>query len=242
MRLHRFLSQCGVASRRKSEEIIAEGRVQVNGEIITEMGTKIDPAKDVVTVDEQPIEAEDRAVYMLYKPLGIITTMSDDRGRRTVKDLMPEGAKTAKPVGRLDRDSDGLLLLTNHGDLAARLTHPRYKVEKEYQVTVAGELTEKDYKRLTNGIVIEGKKTLPAIVRPNRYNAKKNETSFTIILKEGRKRQIRLMCEAVAHPVVTLRRVRIGNLLLKGMSSGQCIRLGKKEVNQLLRSVDLPEI
>ena len=226
MRLHRYIAQCGVCSRRKAEELIVDGRVTVNGEIVTTLGTKIEEG-DEVRVDGRPIEPE-RLIYLaMYKPKGVVTTMADERGRRTVSHLLPRLPSVVKPVGRLDKDTDGLLLFTNDGELARRLTHPSHGTEKEYEATVQGEPDDRAVEKLRTGVRIEGRKTRPA--RVDRIGRNK----LRLVLKEGWKRQVRVMCEAVGHPVVELRRVRFGPIRLGTMKPGESRPLTQSEVDKL---------
>jgi 23S rRNA pseudouridine2605 synthase len=238
MRLHRYIAQCGVASRRKAEELIREGRVSVNGEPVTAMGVTVGP-DDVVEVDGTTLAPPSPEVYLLNKPRGVLTTLSDPGRRPTVAQLLPPSARAVKPVGRLDMDTDGLLLLTNDGELAMRLAHPRYGVEKEYRAIVQGTPDARDLERLQRGVNIEGKKTAPAEAWLASASERAGTSVLQIVLHEGRKRQVRLMCEAVGHPVVSLTRVRIGPFRLKGMAPGQMRRLGVREVEALRRSVGL---
>ncbi len=230
VRLHRFIAQCGVCSRRKAEELIVDGRVVVNGETVTTLGTKVSDGDDV-RVDGRKIRPESFVYLVMYKPKGVVTTMSDERGRKTVADLLPRLEAVVKPVGRLDKDTDGLLLFTNDGELAKRLTHPSHGTEKEYEATVRGEITDKAVERLRTGVRIEGRKTRPAIVEV--LSSHETRSKLKIVLKEGWKRQVRLMCEAVGHPVIELRRTRFGPMRLKGMSPGECRLLTKQQVEAL---------
>ncbi|ARU42584.1 hypothetical protein CCB80_09735 [Armatimonadetes bacterium Uphvl-Ar1] len=238
VRLHRFLAQCGIASRRKAEELIAQGKVSVNGEIVIEQGVKVGPG-DRVEFDGNPIRPPDLRLYLYNKPLGVVTTMEDDRNRPSVGDQVPESASGVKPVGRLDMNTEGLIFLTNDGDLAHRLTHPRFGIEKEYVAVVAGIPTEKTLARLRRGVVIDGEKTAPAhweFIGPVKSE---NQARLRIILHEGRNRQIRKMAEMVGHPVISLRRVRIGNFRVKGMEQGEMRLIGKKDHEKLRASVGL---
>lgn len=239
VRLHRFIAQAGVCSRRKAEELIADGRVQVNGQTVTEQGTKVGTG-DEVRVDGKPITPKRHHYVVLFKPRGVITTMDDPFGRETVRRYVPDmGGAVLKPVGRLDQDTDGLLIFTNDGDFALRMTHPRYKVEKEYHALVSGLPTEDALNRLRRGVFVEGRKTSPAEVLVLGREEAKGETSLSIVISEGRKRQVRLMLDAVGHPVKTLRRVRIGPVRLKGMKPGECRLLSHQDVLQLKTLVGL---
>lgn len=239
VRLHRFIAQCGLCSRRKAEEMITEGRVQVNGELVTTLGTKV-TARDHVLVDGQEITPQATVTAVLYKPKGVVTTMADPQGRPTVAKYVPpiRGA-ILKPVGRLDQESDGLLVVTSDGDLAARLSHARYGIDKEYRVTVTGIPDDQAIERMRKGIVLDGKRTAPAHIRIINRNEKANVTVLEFILHEGRRRQIRRMCEDVGHPVQALRRVRIGPLTLRGMAPGECRLLSQQEVSRLRALVGL---
>ena len=239
MRLHRFIAQCGITSRRKAEDLISEGRVTVNGGTVTEMGVQIDPDSDRIEVDGQTLGLPSPQVYLFHKPKGVVTTLSDPRGRRTVADFFPSSSIGIKPVGRLDMDTDGLLLLTNDGELAARLTHPSWQVEKEYHATVRGLPDTRDLARLEKGIWIEGGKTAPAKAEILNFDESDGLARVSLIIHEGRKHQVRLMLEAVGHEVTQLRRVRIGRFLLKGLAPGQARKLGHKEVEALRHSVGL---
>jgi 23S rRNA pseudouridine2605 synthase len=233
-RLHKRIAASGIASRRKAEELIREGRVEVNGEVVREMGIKVGP-DDVVTLDGEPLGVAKSYTLVMNKPVGYVTTLSDPQGRPTVKRLLPDVGVMLKPVGRLDMDSEGLLIFTNDGDLAQRLTHPKFGIEKEYLVTVEGSPDERALDKLRKGVWIsEGGKTNPAKVQVVHADKAGKTASLRITIHEGRKRQIRLMCEAVGHPVKTLRRVRIGPLLLRHMAPGECRMLGKKEIDALL--------
>ena len=210
-RLQKILSQAGVASRRASEQLMLDGRVTVNGATIRELGTKADPARDEIRVDGRRIKVAERHRYLLLnKPRGYVTTRSDPQRRPTVIDLLGGVREYVYPVGRLDFESEGLLLLTNDGDLAARLTHPRHGVARVYEARVLGVPDEHDLDRLTRGLVIEGRRTLPADVslKPVRRGA--DEATLVVTIREGRNRQVRKMCDAIGHPVNHLRRVAIG--------------------------------
>ena len=241
-RLQKILSTAGVASRRLSEELILQGRVSVNGKTVTELGTKADPAVDEIKVDGRRIKTEQRKRYVLLnKPRGYITTRSDPEGRPTVMDLVKGVKEYIYPVGRLDYDSEGLLLLTNDGDLAARLTHPRHEVEKVYEARVKGVPDDRTLDRLARGVPIEGRRTAPAKVRASEPFVKGSgeQTIVEISIHEGRQRQVRKMFEAVGHPVVRLKRVRIGPLTDPHMPTGHWRELTPAELVNLRRDAGL---
>jgi pseudouridine synthase len=238
-RLQKILSTAGVASRRLSEELILQGRVSVNGKTITELGTKADSSVDEIKVDGRRIKTEQRKRYVLLnKPRGYITTRSDPQGRPTVMDLVKGVKEYIYPVGRLDYDSEGLLLFTNDGDLAARLTHPRHEVEKVYEARVKGVPDERTLERLARGIPIEGRRTAPAKVRASEpfVKASGEQTIVEISIHEGRQRQVRQMFDAVGHPVVRLKRVRIGPIEDPDIPTGHWRDLTPQEVAKLRRA------
>lgn len=233
MRLQKYMAMCGVAARRKCEEIIREGRVAINGEAVTEMGTLVQEG-DVVTLDGERIQPEEKKVYILYhKPAGEVTTVSDDKGRETVLDRFRDLPVRVYPVGRLDYDSEGLLLLTNDGELAQRLTHPSCEVDKTYLVRIVGSLTKEEHDRLRRGLYMEGdeRRTWPARVGIVRTGEVWSDVLVTI--HEGRNRQVRRMMDAVGHRVVMLRRVRFGPLELGGLRRGEWRELTVEEVGKL---------
>src|SRR6266566_32164 len=238
-RLARFLAHAGIASRRHAEELIASGRVQVNGVITTRQGTRIHPEHDIVTVDGKPVHALPKRVYLaLHKPVGYVTTVRDPQGRPTILDLLPAELRSLRvyPVGRLDIDTSGLLLLTNDGDFTEHLTHPRYSMEKHYSALVRGHPTEEALMALRNGVEIredDGKlyKTSPAKVRVMRRVGADCWLALTI--HEGRKRQVRRMLAEVGHPVLELVRVGIGPLDLGEVEMGRWRYLTTEEINAL---------
>jgi pseudouridine synthase len=233
-RLQKILSSAGVASRRAAEKLIVEGRVSVNGTTITELGTRADPDTDDIRVDGRRIARPRRRYIALHKPRGYVTTRSDPEHRRTVLDLVGAG-EYLYPIGRLDYDSEGLLLLTNDGEFAEHLMHPRYAVEREYEARVRGVPEARALKRLAHGITIEGRRTAPAdvqVVETGR-GARGDQTIISVVLHEGRTRQVRKMCEAIGHPVVRLRRVRIGPVRLGTLKPGEFRDLTRAEVRQL---------
>ena len=234
LRLQKLISQAGVASRRAAEKLIADGRVTVNGETVTEMGTKADPARDDIRVDGRRIKATERLRYiLLYKPAGYVTTRSDPQHRRTVIDLLHGVREYVYPVGRLDFDTQGLLLVTNDGDLAAKLTHPRHQVDRTYEASVAGMPDEKAIDRLRRGIPLDGRRTLPADVLLVNKGRRDRNGVLIITIREGRNRQLRRMLEAVGHPVESLRRIRFGPLGIRGLRPGDWRDLTDAEVEQL---------
>lgn len=237
-RLHVRIARSGLCSRRAAETLIQEGRVEINGELVVELGRKVGP-NDEVRVDGQPVGTAKLYAVLLNKPKGVVTTMRDPQGRPTILRYLPDYGVMLKPVGRLDMDTEGLLICTNDGDLAHRLAHPRYGVEKEYRAVVKGIPDEKTLDKLRRGVWIEGGKTSPAQVSLVHAEARTNTTSLRITIHEGRKRQVRLMCEAVGHPVASLRRVRIGPLHIRGLRAGECRLLGQQDVQELRRLVGL---
>ncbi len=230
-RLHKVLAHAGVESRRAAEEMILAGRIAVNGRVCSVLGTKVDPEHDVITVDGKPIPRRVRPVYlMLNKPPGYITTVSDPEHRSTVMDLVPRSARIY-PVGRLDANSEGLILMTNDGEFANLLAHPRFSFEKEYHVAVPGTVAEADLEMLRSGVVVEGRRTSPAKVRVLSSDGK--ETWLSITIHEGRNRQIRRMLHTLGYRVDRLVRVRIGPLWLGSLPRGAYRQLTAAEVRRL---------
>lgn len=238
-RLHKRIAAAGVCSRREAERRILEGRVSVNGQIVLELGLKVGP-DDEIRVDGQPLPSVRHYYLLLNKPAGIVTTMRDPQGRRTVVDLVPDYGFPLKPVGRLDIDTEGAIILTNDGDFAQLLAHPSHGIEKEYSVTVAGELSPKAIRRLEEGISLDGRRTAPAQVKNVFVDRRGEKTSFRIVLHEGRNRQVRRMCEAVGHEVLKLKRTRIGSVNLHKLPVGGCRLLGQVEVEALRREALAP--
>jgi len=231
--LAKYLAGQGVASRRKSEELIAEGRVSVNGNIIKEQGFKIDPLQDKVEVDGHMLQTADKVYLLLYKPAGYISSVSDPWGRPVVTDLIKEEKnRRIYPVGRLDLDTEGLLLMTNDGDFANIIIHPRYKMDKKYEALVQGKVTKDAIKQLQKGILLEDGMTAPAGVHVLKHSSDK--TLLEVIIHEGRKRQVRRMLEAVGHPVIHLKRTEVGFLTLKGLKDGEYRYLNSQEVKKLI--------
>ena len=240
-RLQKLLSIAGVASRRASEELITQGRVEVNGEVVRTLGSKADPARDVVKVDGRRLRFDVRPRYILLnKPKGVVTTRQDPQRRRTVIDLLAGVREYVYPVGRLDYDSEGLLLLTSDGDLAAQLTHPRHAVERVYEAVVVGVPGEEALERLRRGIFLDGARTAAAEVRRAgtvdkgaRGGSRQALTKLVITLREGRNRQVRRMCASIGHPVRKLTRTRMGPITLGDLRPGEWRDLTPKEVSKL---------
>jgi 23S rRNA pseudouridine2605 synthase len=232
-RLQKILSQAGIASRRASEQLMLEGRVTVNGAVVRELGTKADAAHDDIRVDGRRIRIAARHLYLLLnKPRGYVTTRSDPEKRPTVIDLLKGVREYVYPVGRLDFDSEGLLLLTNDGELAERLTHPRHGVARVYEVRVLGAPDAHDLDRLGRGIVIDGRRTAPAEVRAV------GRDTLLVTVHEGRNRQIRKMCDAIGHPVERLKRVAIGPIRDAALKLGQWRELTGEEVKRLRKAAE----
>lgn len=231
-RLQKMMADCGVASRRKSEELIAAGQVKVNG-VTAKVGDKVDIKKDKVTVFGKPLSAKSRTVYiMLHKPRGFITTMSDENQRKCVAELVEEIPERIYPVGRLDRESEGLLLMTNDGNFANALTHPSMHVPKTYRVTVRPGVTEDQLTQMTVGMMIDGYQTAPATVRV--LSQEPGRVVLEIILHEGRNRQIRKMCEQLGLEVARLKRIAVGPLRLGMLQPGEWRELSREEVKKLM--------
>jgi 23S rRNA pseudouridine2605 synthase len=233
MRLQKYLAQCGVSSRRAAEVMIAQGRVKVNGEVVTQMGVQVE-LNDEVTVDGNPVRPEEEKHYLLYhKPMGEVATASDPEGRPTVLDKFRDYPVRLYPVGRLDYDSEGLLLLTNDGELTQRMLHPSREVEKVYLAQVSNRLAPEAAQALRAGVMVNGRRTAPAKVVVLKYDA--FSTSVLVTIHEGRNRQVRRMFEAVGHQVVLLRRVQFGPLKLGDVPRGQWRHLTEEEVQLLKR-------
>jgi 23S rRNA pseudouridine2605 synthase len=235
-RLQKILSQAGIASRRASEQLILDGRVMVNGQVVRELGTKADPATDHIKVDGRRLKVPERHRYiLLHKPRGYVTTRSDPQRRPTVIDLLQGVRDYIYPVGRLDFDSEGLLLLTNDGDLAAKLTHPSHGVARVYEAEVLGIPDAHDLERLSRGVTIDGRRTQPAQLDLVSGRDEKH-SRVRITIREGRNRQVRNMFDAVGHPVDRLRRIAIGSLKDTRLKAGQWRDLTPDEVASLKRS------
>ena len=232
VRLQKYLSECGVASRRKAEDLIAAGKVKGNGKPAS-IGDKIDPKNDTVVVAGKKVRKSKKNTYiMLHKPRGFITTLSDEMGRKCVAQLIEDVGTRVYPVGRLDRDSEGLLLLTDDGEFANSLTHPTHHVPKTYRVTVRPTITEEQVTALTTGIEIDGRMTMPSEVRV--LEKKEGRVVLEIIIYEGRNRQIRKMCDALGLEVARLKRTQIGSVKLGMLKQGDWRNLTDEEVHKLM--------
>lgn len=240
-RLQKLLAIAGIASRRASEELIVQGRVEVNGAVVRTLGSKADPETDTVKVDGRRLRFDVRPRYILLnKPKGVVTTRKDPQRRRTVIDLLAGVREYVYPVGRLDYDSEGLLLLTSDGDLAAQLTHPRHAVERVYEAVVAGAPADDDLERLRRGVFLDGARTAPAEIRRagtvdkgSRGGSRDALTKLIITLREGRNRQVRRMCASIGHPVRKLTRTRMGPIKLGDLRPGHWRDLTPREVAKL---------
>lgn len=238
IRLQKFLSDAGVCSRRAAEGMILDGRVSVDGEVIRELGVKVDPLKSLVCIDGKQIKPQDEHVYLvLHKPRGVLTTVFDPFKRSTVMGLIKDAPGRIYPVGRLDMDSEGLLIFTNDGELANRLIHPRHKIEKTYLVTVSGCPEGHDLHLLRSGIEIDGRMTLPCRIRG--VSLGRHSSLLEVVLKEGRKRQIRVMFDRIGLRVTRLIRTKIGPIELGGLPPGRWRMLKGKEIRALKAALGL---
>ena len=234
MRINKYIASCGIASRRKAEELILENRVKVNGNLINELSFQINEKKDKVEVDGKLIGLEEKLVYiMLNKPEGYVTTVKDQFDRKSVIDLVKDIDARVYPIGRLDYETSGLLLLTNDGDLTYKLTHPKHEVDKTYIATVKGIPTQNEIINFEKGLYIEDYKTSPAKIKIVKKNIEKNYAVCEIKIHEGRNRQVRKMCKAINHPVMNLRRKAMGKIVLKDVEIGKYRHLTIEEVNYL---------
>lgn len=231
-RLQKILQKAGVASRRKSEDMIVEGRVQVNGEVVTELGSKASFKNDEILVDGKSIIKEEKVYFVLYKPEGYISAVTDQFNRKTVTDLV-HAKEQIFPVGRLDYDTSGVLLLTNDGDFTNQLIHPKFMIEKEYSVRIKGLLRRESSILLARGLVYEGIKAMPAKVYGVKYDDKKESTFLNIVITEGKNHQVKKMFESLGHEVVKLKRVRFGSVTLDGLNKGEYRILKPHEIKTL---------
>ena len=237
-RLQKYLAQAGIASRRSAEKMIAEGRVKVNGKVVREQGVKVDGTKDIIEVDNKPVRVDEEYVYLLInKPPGCVTTVKDPGKRPTVMDVVSDIPKRVYPVGRLDFDTTGLLLMTNDGEFAYRMTHPKFAISKVYEAYVLGQVSEEKLDKLRNGIMLEDGMTKPAKVKVLRKENRK--TLIEITISEGRKRQVRRMFQAINNPVIDLKRVKVENLTLGKVKEGEYRYLTFEELRPLMNKVQL---
>ncbi|CAG7641586.1 pseudouridine synthase [Paenibacillus allorhizosphaerae] len=232
-RLQKVLAEAGIASRRKCEELITAGRVEVNDRVVTVLGVKVDPAQDLIKVDGRPIRRESKVYVLFNKPKGVITSAQDPEGRKTVTDFFKILKERIYPIGRLDYDTEGLLLLTNDGEFAHLLTHPKHHVPRTYLATVKGVPHGTALDKLKSGIKLEDGMTAPAEVDYHDIDPQKNETVVKITIFEGRNRQVRRMFDAIHHPVIKLKRVQFGPLQLSGVPRGKHRHLTPQEVREL---------
>jgi 23S rRNA pseudouridine2605 synthase len=236
MRIQKFLSRAGVASRRKAEVMVLDGRVSVNGTVLTELGTPVDPTLDRVEVDGTPVLLSEARWIRFHKPAGVLCTAVDTHGRRTIYDVLPDEYRGLRYVGRLDLETEGLLLLTNDGDVANRLQHPRHQVEREYEVHVEGVPSKKDIASLRAGVMLDD-----GLARPIRLESAapvEGGGNLTLVMTEGRKREVRRLMYAVGYPVVTLRRVRFGPVGLGQLRPGEWETLSAHDVSALRKCVE----
>lgn len=233
-RLQKYLADCGIASRRKAEELILAGKVRVNGEVVTELGVKVNTDRDKVMYNNEIVKVQKKKVYILLnKPAGYISAAKDQFENPSILHLVNELKVRLFPVGRLDKDTTGAIILTNDGDFSYKLTHPKHEVSKTYIAEVVGVPTAEEMRTFAKGVIIDGKKTYPAKIRIVK-ETKKNSV-LEIVIHEGRNRQVKKMCEEIGHKVVTLQRSKIGNLTLDGVKEGKYRHLTDKEIRDLMR-------
>ncbi len=232
-RLQKVLAEAGVASRRKCEELITAGRVEVNDKVVTTLGVKVDPSQDFIKVDGKPIRRQSKVYVIFNKPKGVITSAQDPEGRKTVTEFFKNIKQRIYPIGRLDYDTEGLLLLTNDGEFAHLLTHPKHHVPRTYLATVKGVPHGSLLDKLKNGIELEDGMTAPAEVEYQDVRPEANESVVKITIFEGRNRQVRRMFDAIHHPVIKLKRIQFGPLQLSGVPRGKFRHLTPQEVNEL---------
>ncbi|GEK90957.1 pseudouridine synthase [Alkalibacterium kapii] len=236
-RLQKVMAHAGIASRRGSEKLIQEGRVKVNGKVVTEMGLNVSN-KDAITVDDVPITKEQKLYFILNKPRGVISSAVDPKGRKTVVDFFEHIDQRVYPVGRLDYDTTGVLLLTNDGELTNQLTHPKYGIEKTYIAKVTGVIDKTAIKKLEKGLKIDNYKTLPAKARILEIDSKKNKSMVELTIHEGKNHQVKKMLKTVGYPVEKLNRVQYGFLTTEGLKSGEWRELKSFEVKKLKQLVN----
>lgn len=236
IRLQKYMAECGVASRRKCEEYITNGKVKVNGKTVCELGTKVNPGIDIVEVDGKKIGEERKVYILLNKPVGYVTTVSDEQGRKTVMELLKNVNEKVVPVGRLDMYTSGLLLLSNDGEFIYKVTHPKHETTKTYIVKTRGVPTEKDLEKMRNGLKIEDYITSPAKVELLLKDNVNNVARIMVQIHEGRNRQVRKMCETVGLSVIALKREGVGKLTCKGVEKGKWRYLTDEEVKEIMEN------
>lgn len=239
-RLQKFLARSGIASRRKSEELIANGKIKVNGQVVSELGVKINPEMDIVEYNGKQIKEENKKVYILLnKPIGYVTTVKDQFKRDTVMELVKGVKERIVPVGRLDMYTSGALLLSNDGDFINKVTHPKHEIEKTYNATIVGKVTKENVEKLTKGVEIqddlETYVTKPAKVKILKIDEEKNLSRIQITIHEGKNREVRRMCEAIGKKVIALHRTQIGNIDVKNLQLGKWRYLTEKEIQNLIK-------
>lgn len=227
MRINKFLALCGLGSRRKCEQMVLDGRISVDGHVVDALSFDV-PENAQVLCDGEPVGKKEYEYLMLFKPKGFVSTKSDDKGRKTVMDLLPANKKHLNPVGRLDYDTEGLLLFTNDGEFANMLAHPSSEVEKTYDVKIEGSVLESELAVLRAGVVIDGKRTAPCKARV--VKTEKGKTTIEMVIHEGRNREIRKMMEAIGKNIILLKRVKYGPIALGGLSRGKTRNLRKQEI------------
>ena len=235
-RLQKYLAECGVASRRKCEELILQGKVKVNNQIVTELGVKVNPEKDIIKFEDKEVKPTSKMVYILLnKPIGYVTTADDQFGRDTVLDLVKVKERIV-PVGRLDMYTSGALILTNDGDFVYKVTHPKHEIEKTYTVTVKGIIKNEEVEQLKKGVKIDDYITKPAKVKILKTDIEKNISRLEIVIHEGKNRQVRKMCESVGRKVLALHRSKIGKIGVKDIELGKWRYLKDREIQELLKN------
>ena len=234
IRLQKYIAECGITSRRKAEELIINGKIKVNGKVVTELGTKINPSNDIVEYDNKIIKQEHKNVYILLnKPIGYVTTVKDQFGRPSVLDLVKVKERIV-PVGRLDFYTSGALILSNDGDFVYKITHPKHEIDKTYNATVKGIVIDDEIETLRKGVKIDNYITKPAKVKILKIDEEKNISRLEITIHEGKNRQVRKMCEAIGRKVIALHRSKIGNIGVKDLELGKWRYLTDQEINKLL--------
>ncbi len=234
IRLQKYLAEAGIASRRKAEKLILQGKIQVNGKVVTELGTKVEPKKDEVKYENKTVKIENKKIYILLnKPIGYVTTVKDQFNRDSVLDLVKVKERLV-PVGRLDMYTSGALILTNDGEFVYKVTHPKHEIDKTYTVTLKGIVSNENIEKLRQGVDIGGYITKPARVKILKIDEEKQITRLKIIIHEGKNRQVRKMCEAIGHKVLALHRSAIAGIDVKDIELGKWRYLSKEEVNKIV--------